>query len=109
MHRGKVAAGKCTGEGIKGGSPGRIAGSGALNSGGYCKRRTAPRKYAGEASAPAQTFPPQLFGEGVGRNGKKDSLLAPSPWGERRSDTAASGTNAEILVGLDWCDMNYFS
>lgn len=32
------------------------------------------------------------------------------PWGECRNDTAASGMNAEeILVGLDWCDMNYFS
>lgn len=32
------------------------------------------------------------------------------PWGECRNDTAASGMNAEeIVVGLDWCDMNYFS
>lgn len=40
---------------------------------------------------------------------KKRQSAALQPWGTRRSDTAASGTNAKILVGLDWCDMNYFS
>lgn len=83
--------------------------TGALSSSGYCKGRIAPQKYAGEASAATQTSPPRLFGEGLGRNGKKILFAGPWPRGKRRSNIATSGTNAEILVGLDWCDMNYFS